>query len=129
VRQPHRLFNLGVALIFPDQQIGDFSRIVEIAPHKPRGDDGHVLAVEPRPGPNEVLMSAPRLSLSLIHRLIPVTIVSWKVPLTGCIFKESVKICTPKSPPFSYDFAPDFTTFYVFPHCSIAQPQHFGRLA
>ena len=68
-----------------------------------------------------MLVPATRLSLSFIHRLIPVIILSSKIPLRGCIFKESIKVCTPKSPSISDDFAPDFVVFYVFPHCSCAQ--------
>jgi hypothetical protein len=44
-------------------------------------------------------MPAPRL-FALLHRLIPVIVLSGKIPLRGCVFKESVKVCTPKSPPF-----------------------------
>src|SRR5271156_4035069 len=70
--------------------------------------------------------SAPLLSPR--HRLIPVTVVSGKVPHRGCVLKESIKICTPKSPPFSDDFSPDFAPFYVLPHSSCAQTQHFRCL-
>jgi hypothetical protein len=50
VRQPHSFPDLAlVSLVLPDQQIGDSARIVEIASHKPCGDDGHVFTVEPRP--------------------------------------------------------------------------------
>ena len=53
--QPHGLhYPAVVSLIFPDQQIGDSARIVEIASHKPRRDDGHALAVESRPETEEV---------------------------------------------------------------------------
>jgi len=49
-RHPHRFHDLAVvSVILPGQQIGDSAWIVEIAAHKPRRDDGHVLAVEPRP--------------------------------------------------------------------------------
>jgi hypothetical protein len=95
VRQAHRLFDLAVALIFPDQQIGDSARIVEIASHKPSRDDGQVLAVESRPRADEGLMPATLLSLPVFHRLIPVIILSSKIPLRGCVFKESVNVCTP----------------------------------
>jgi hypothetical protein len=75
-----------------------------------------------------VLMPASRLSLSLFHRLIPVTILSTKVPSRGCVFKESVKVRTPKSPSFSDDFSPDFAPFYVLPYTSCTQTQHFRCL-
>ena len=51
--------------------------------------------------PHRLLMPSTRLALPLIHRLIPVAVLSSKVPFRGCVFKESVKVCTPKSPPFS----------------------------
>src|ERR1700735_5592252 len=67
--------------------------------------------------------------LSPIHRLIPVIVLSSKVPLRGCVFKESVKIRTSKSPPFSDDFSPDFAPLYVFPHRSCAEAKHCCRFA
>src|ERR1700730_4946855 len=73
-------------------------------------------------------MPAARL-FSLLHRLIPVTILSGKIPFRGCVFKESVKICTPKSPSFSDDFSPDFAAFYVFSYRSCAPTQNLGSLA
>jgi hypothetical protein len=57
-----------------------------------------------------------------------VKILSIEIPTTGRVFKESVKVCTPKSPPFSDDFALNFATFYVFPHCSRAQTEKLGGL-
>jgi hypothetical protein len=117
-RQPHSLFNpAAVYLVLPDQEIGYSSRIIETTAHKPCRDNGHVLAVESRPETKEMLMPAASL-FALLHRLIPVIVLSGKIPLRGCVFKESVKVCTPKSPPFSDDFAPDFAAFDVFPHCS-----------
>src|SRR2546423_1258515 len=96
--QPYSFFDLAaVSFVLPDQQIGDSAGIVEIASHKPCGDDGHVLAVESRPETEE--MSVPSAALfSLFHRLIPVTVLSCKVPLRGSIFKESIKVRTSKSP-------------------------------
>jgi DNA-binding XRE family transcriptional regulator len=67
VRQSHCFLDFSVPVTFPDQQIGDFARIVEIASHQPGRDDGHVLAVEPRPRANEALMPVARL-FSLLHR-------------------------------------------------------------
>jgi hypothetical protein len=91
----------------PDQQIRDSARIVETTAHKPCRYDGHVLAVEPHPEAKEMLLPAAPL-FPFLHRLIPVIGLSGKIPLRGCVFKESVKIRTPKSPPFSDDFALDF---------------------
>jgi len=53
---------------------------------------------------------------ALFHHLIWVASLSVKIPFRGCVFKESVKVCTPKSPAFSDDFAPDFAPFHVFPY-------------
>jgi hypothetical protein len=75
-RQPYRFHDLAVSRVLPDQQIRDFSRIIETTAHKPSRDDGHVLAVEPRPETAEMAVSSVPLS-SLIHRLIPVTILSY----------------------------------------------------
>jgi hypothetical protein len=76
----------------------------------------------------KVLMPATRLPLPLIHRLIAVIILSGEVPLGGRIFKESVKVCTPKSPAISDNFPFDFASLHAFPHCSRAQSQHFRGL-
>ena len=106
MRQPHCLFDLAVPPILPDQQIRDSARIAQIPSHKPGRDDGHAFTVEPRPETEEIAVPSVALS-SLFHRLIPVTAFSIKVPLRGRVFKESIKVCTPKSPAFSDDFAPD----------------------
>jgi hypothetical protein len=53
-RQPHGFFDLAVPLVSPDQEIRDFSRIFEIASHNPSREDGHFLAVEPRPETQEM---------------------------------------------------------------------------
>jgi hypothetical protein len=118
-RQPHHLHDSAVAFIFPDQQVRDFSRIVEIVSHNPRRDDGHLLAVFPRPEAKEMAVPSAPL-FSPLHRLIPVTVLSGKIPIRGRVFKESVKVCTPKSPPVSDDSARDFATLYIFPYCSCA---------
>ena len=60
--------------------------------------------------------------LALLHHLISVIILSCEVPTSGSVFKESVKVCAPKSPSFSDDSVLDFSAFYVFPHGSSAQP-------
>src|SRR5271163_205181 len=123
-RQPHSLSNLAVVpVVLPDQEIGDFARIVEIASHEPRRDDRYVLAVEPRPRANEVLMPPAGLFSSL-HRLIPVTILSSKFPVTGSICKEGVEVCPPKSPPPTDDAPFDLAALQVVPHCARAESQH-----
>jgi hypothetical protein len=131
VRQPHNFLNFTVmSLVLPYQQIGDSAWIVEIASHKPRRDDGHVLAVEPRPESKEVLMPAASLSsFSLLHRLIPVTILSSKVRVTGRICKEGVKVSTPESPASADDAPFNLAALQVAPHCARAETQHLRRFA
>jgi len=110
VRQPHSFHDLAVvSVILPDQQTWDSAWIVEIASHKPGRDERHVLAVEPRPRANEVLMLAAPL-FSPLHRLIPVAVLSSEVPLTGRVRKESVKVRTPESPPSADDLPFDLAT-------------------
>src|ERR1700688_173110 len=110
--QPYRLFDLAVALIFPDQQIGDSARIVEIASHKPSGDHRHVLAVEPRPETEEMAVPSAPL-FSLLHRLIPLIILSSKILVTGAFVKKASRsarlnlrrppmICLSISPRWTY---------------------------
>src|SRR5262249_25443811 len=97
-RQAHNFFDLSVALIFPSQQIRNSSRIVDIPPHQPRGNHWHVLAIEPCPEAEKVLMPSTGLFRALFHRLILVPVVSSKVPVSGGICKESFKFRTPESP-------------------------------
>jgi hypothetical protein len=128
-RQPHSFHDLAaVSPILPDQQIRNVSWIVETTSHEFRRDDGHVLAVQPRPRANEVLMPSAPL-FTLFHRLIPATILSTKVPVTGCVFKESVKVRTLKSPPPADDTAFNLSAMNVFTHGSRAELQYFRRLA
>jgi hypothetical protein len=48
----------------------DSARIVEIASYKPGRNDGHVLAVEPRPETEEMAVPSAPL-FSLVHRVCP----------------------------------------------------------
>jgi len=63
------------------------------------------LAPKPRKWPCH-----PRLCFPLYHHLIPGTAFSYKVPATGSIRKESVKVCTPESPPPTDDATLDLST-------------------
>jgi hypothetical protein len=128
-RQAHRFFDFAaVFLVLPDQQIGDSARVVEIASHKPSRYDWDVFAVEPRPGTKEVLVPSAGLSSLLSHRLIPVIILSCKVPLRGRVFKESVKVRTPKSPSSTDDTTFDLSAVHIFAHSSRIETQRFRRL-
>jgi hypothetical protein len=69
-RHPHSFFNFAVPLVFPDQQIGDSSWIIETTSHKTSRDDRNALAVDSRPETNEVQMPSAPL-FSLLHRRIP----------------------------------------------------------
>src|SRR5262249_3166899 len=89
---------------------------------------GHALAVEPCPKSSESAIVSAAL-FALVHRLIPVVSLSRKIPVRWCVLKESLKVCTSKSPSFSDDFAADFATFDVFPYCSGAEAQHLSGFA
>jgi hypothetical protein len=96
---------------------GDSARIVEIASHNPGRVYGHVFTVEPRPEAKEMAVPSAPL-FSLLHRLIPVIILSGKIQVTGSICKESVKVCTSKSPPSADDSAFDLSLADVFAQCA-----------
>jgi hypothetical protein len=57
-----------------------------------------------------------------------VIIPSSEIPARWRVFKESVKVCTPKSPTPADKASLDLSASYVFAHCPVAQPQHFRRL-
>ena len=54
---------------------------------------------------------APAAPDSLRYHLIPVAVPSDEVPARGRVFKESVKVCTPKSPSLSDEFSSNFASF------------------
>ena len=66
--------------------------------------------------------------LPVAHHLIPVIILSSKIPLTGRVFKESVKVCTPKSPSSADDAPFDLAALDVFAYRPGIQPEHFRCL-
>lgn len=71
-------------------------------------------------------MAVPTAPLfSLLHRLIPVIILSSKIPVTGRICKESVKVRTPKSPPTTDNAAFYLSTVNVFAYCTCTYTQDF----
>lgn len=48
--QPDSLHDLAVvSLIFPNQQIRDSTRVIEVGAYNPSGDGGHLFAVQSRP--------------------------------------------------------------------------------
>jgi putative cell wall-binding protein len=57
-----------------------------------------------------------------------VIILSSEIPVTGRVFKESVKVCTPKSPPPTDDAALNLAALNVFAHRPGIQPEHFRCL-
>jgi hypothetical protein len=58
-----------------------------------------------------------------------VIILSSKTPVTGSVRKESVKVCTPKSPPTTDNAAFDLATLQVFRHSARAEAQDFPCFA
>ena len=68
-------------------------------------------------------------SISLLHRLIPIAVLSSKVPLTESVRKERVKVCTPESPPSADDSPLDLAALEIFPHRARAEAQHVGCFA
>jgi hypothetical protein len=99
---------------------GDAAGVLGIVVEAERG---HVLAVESRPEPEEMAVPSAPL-FSLLHRLIPVIVLSSKVPATGCVCKESVKVRTPESPP-STDYSPlDLSALDGIPHRACAESEY-----
>lgn len=121
------LFHFTVPTALPYQQVGNPSRIIQDPANSPGREHGNLLAINSKAQVSSVPASTD--ASTLFHHLIPVVALSREIPVRGCVFKESVKVCTPKSPAFSDDFSSDFASLYVFPHCSCAQTQHFCRLA
>jgi hypothetical protein len=68
-------------------------------------------------------MSAASLFAPL-HRLIPLIFFSSKISVMGCVCKDSVKVCTPESPP-STDYSPLYlSALDVLPHRAGAESKH-----
>jgi len=57
-----------------------------------------------------------------------VLILSGKIPIAWCVFKESVKVCTPKSPAFADNASFDLSALNVFAHRSRIQLEDFRRV-
>jgi hypothetical protein len=55
-----------------------------------------------------------------------VKILSSKVPIAGRVCKESVKVCTPKSPPPANNPTFYLASLNILPHSARTQPQHLG---
>jgi len=69
------------------------------------------------------------LSLLLFHRLIPDIAFCTKIPLAGCIFKESVKVRAAKSPPTTDDASLKLAPSYIGTNGSGIHTQNIGRLS
>src|SRR5260370_13562957 len=75
-------------------------------------------------------MPVPSTALfSLLHCLIPVIILSSEIPVTGRVRKESVKVCTSKSPPSADDSPLDLAAVHVFAYRARAQAQQVRSFA
>jgi len=100
-----------VPLILANQQIRDSARIIEIATHKPHGDNGYVFAVEPCPEAKEVLMpSASLFSLAVLDAKTGREL--WRIDTGGLIkdapvtyvFHGRQAVCYNRSGPRPSDF-------------------------
>src|SRR5260370_22119367 len=125
-RQPHGLLNFVAFPTLPDDQIGNHSRVVQNRANSTGPERGNLLAVY------AVAVEAPaippNLPFSLFHHLIPIPLPSSKIPVRWCVFKESVKVCTPESPSSADDAPLDFSSTDVFAHRARTQTQHFRRI-
>jgi hypothetical protein len=98
-RERHRRLDFGaeadgfprraILRVCPDQKVGDFSRIVEHPAHDPCGQKRDNLAIHSAP---EEASTPVASRFSLLHRLIPLFVFSLKIPTTGSIFIETVKV-------------------------------------
>jgi hypothetical protein len=68
-------------------------------------------------------------AFTLIHHLIAVAILSSKISLSGRVFKEGVKVFTPKFPPSADNPSLDLPTLQVLSHSAGAKAQHARRFA
>ena len=89
-RYSYRLFHLTVPTGSPYKQVGNVPRVVPHPVHDPRRKNGNLLAVYPKAV--EAPATPPNLPSSLFYHLIPVFVLSLKIPITWGIFKETVKI-------------------------------------
>ena len=123
----HSFFDFAFLLASPDQQIGDISRIIQDSAHYLCGEHRYEFAIHP---PAEETPSAPISRVCApVHHLIAVIIPSSKIPVTGRVFKESIKVRTPKSPPSADDPPLNLATSNVFAYGPWIQPEHFRCLA
>src|ERR1700737_2740273 len=77
----------------PSEHVWYVPRVIPDTPHHPRGQHRDLLAIyaEAREPPMPTSSDA----FALFHHLVPVTSLSVKIPLRGCVFKESIRVCTP----------------------------------
>jgi len=125
-RQPHGLLNFVAFPTLPDDQIGNHSRVVQNRANCTGPEHGNLLAVYAIAV--EAPAIPPNLPFSLFHHLIPIPVLSSKIPVRWCVFKESVKVCTPESPSSADDAPLDFSATDVFAHRARTQAQHFRRI-
>jgi len=122
-RSAKSFLNRAIRAALPHEQVRNLSRIVQHPGHSFCREEWNLFAVHSAPEESAVT------PISLLHHLIPLIIVSSKIPVTGRVRKESVKVCTPESPP-STDNAPfDFSALNVFAHRAGIQSQHFRCFA
>jgi hypothetical protein len=107
--------NLSSHLLFHTSRYGVCRGSSETS-HSPSRKHGNLFAVQPK------AVEAPFIpsdsDMGSIHHLIPVAVLSAKIPRTGRIFIESVKVYTSESRSFANDAPFELSTADVFAHCT-----------
>lgn len=125
-RDAHSFLYSARCAPYQHQQVRRVARISQRPSHSPRRQTRDALAIHA--AADELL--APAASLfSLFHHLIPVFILSSEIPLTGRVFKESVKVAPSGSPPSADDAPLDLSPANILPHRARRKPQDLSRLS
>src|SRR5260370_2098417 len=122
-REPQGVFTFVAFPTFPDDQIGNHSRVAQNRANCTGPEHGNLLAVYAIAV--EAPAIPPNLPFSLFHHLIPIPVLSSKIPVRWCVFKESVKVCTPESPSSPDDAPLAFSAPTAFAHPPRTPAQHF----
>lgn len=111
----YSFFNAGITHPLPKEQVRYSPGIAHSEVHQASWQPRNAFAIHPEAC--EAL--APITSAnSLFHRLIPVSSFSLKIPLSGGILKESVKIAPAKSIATADNSSFQFAAPDVFTHCA-----------
>jgi hypothetical protein len=90
MRYSYRLFYLTVPTAIPCKQIRNLPGVVPHPLHDPGRKNGSLLAVYPKAV--EAPATSSNLPFSVFYHLIPVLVISLEIPITGSVFKETVKV-------------------------------------